>query len=70
MSSNITAEKLYTETPLSVLREYYVLYIYYYIVFVLLSSLFFLLMPVSIGYIIFTYVLLIILFLIGFPRII
>jgi hypothetical protein len=70
MSSIEYSEALYKQTHYNVLREYYIVYIYYYIVFILLSSLFFALVPVDTVYIIITYVLLIILFFIGFPRII
>jgi hypothetical protein len=71
MSSSMDeAEALYKQTHYSVLREYYIIYIYYYIAFILLAALFFVMVPVPPVYIVVTYALTIILFLIGFPRII
>jgi hypothetical protein len=70
MSSILTAEELYNQTHSNVIREYYLVYIYSYIVFTLLVMLYFLLFPTHKPYMIITYILLILTFLIGFPRII
>jgi hypothetical protein len=70
MSDILTAEELYKQTHGTVLKEYYLVYIYSYIVLSLLVSLYFVLITTPFTYIMYTYVLIFIIFVIGFPRII
>ena len=70
MSSILTSEELYRQTHSIVLQEYYLVYIYSYIILSLIATLFFVYIPTNFTYIIYTYVFLILIFLIGFPRII
>ena len=70
MSSILTSEELYRQTHSIVLQEYYLVYIYSYVVLSLIATIFFVYIPTNLTYIIYTYVFLILIFLIGFPRII
>lgn len=70
MSSILTSEELYQQTHSIVLQEYYLVYIYSFVVIFLLSAAFFIYIPTKVPHIVTTYIFLILVFLIGFPRII